>query len=65
MTTFTAVPRHIEELMARSSGTLSRRGFLKSAGLLVVSAGAASLAGPFAVDASAQAAGPYPDPSFR
>src|SRR5262249_8539699 len=31
----------------------------------VVSVAAATLTGPFAVDADAQAAGPYPDPDFR
>jgi nicotinate dehydrogenase subunit B len=44
----------------------SRRDFLKTSGMLVVSVGAvraATLAGPFG--AAAQAAGPYPDPDFR
>jgi nicotinate dehydrogenase subunit B len=45
--------------------TTSRRTFLAGSGLLVVSAGAASLAGPFAQDVDAQAPGPYPDPDFR
>jgi len=45
--------------------TTSRRTFLAGSGLLVVSAGAASLAGPFALDVDAQAPGPYPDPDFR
>jgi nicotinate dehydrogenase subunit B len=45
----------------------SRRDFLKTSGMLVVSIGAsqaATIAGPFGVEA-AQAAGPYPDPDFR
>lgn len=65
MTSFTNVPKHVEELLEQWSGTLSRRTFLKGAGLLVVSVGAASVANPFTPDASAQAAGPYPDPNFR
>ena len=46
----------------------SRRTFLKSSGLLVVSVGAVAAAGPFASlvqNASAQAASPYPDVDFR
>ena len=45
--------------------TASRREFLAGSGLLVVSAGAMSFAGPFALDVDAQAPGPYPDPDFR
>jgi nicotinate dehydrogenase subunit B len=66
MITFTNVPKHIEELLERSSGTLSRRTFLKSSGLLVITAGAASVAGPFTAGAGVQsAAGKYPDVDFR
>jgi nicotinate dehydrogenase subunit B len=65
MTTFTKIPRQVEELLEQWNGTLSRRTFLKGSGLLVVSVGAAAVVGPFAADASAQAAGPYPDPDFR
>ena len=65
MTTFTNIPNQVEALLERYNGTLSRRSFIKGSGLLVVSVGAASVAGPFAADASAQAAGPYPDPNFR
>jgi nicotinate dehydrogenase subunit B len=65
MRTFTNVPKQIEDLLEEWSGTLSRRTFLKGSGLLVVSIGAAAVAGPLAPDASAQAAGPYPDPNFR
>jgi nicotinate dehydrogenase subunit B len=43
----------------------SRREFLKSSGMLVVGISAASLAGPFAGAANAQAAGLYPDPDFH
>src|SRR5215813_11858902 len=52
MTTFTAIPKHVED-------AISRRDLLKSAGLLVVS---------FAAPANAEApasAGPYKDPDFR
>ena len=65
MTTFTNIPKQVEELLEEWNGTISRRTFLKGSGLLVVSVGAAAVAGPFAADASAQAAGPYPDPDFR
>ena len=78
MTSFTSVPKHIEDLLeawseppaagdcqATTPAALSRRTFLKSSGLLAVSIGAAALADPFAIDAGAQAAGPYPDPDFR
>jgi nicotinate dehydrogenase subunit B len=49
----------------------SRRTFLKGSGMLVVSVGAAAVSDPFAPlnplnnVASAQGAGPYPDPNFR
>jgi nicotinate dehydrogenase subunit B len=68
MIPYTNVPKQIEELLEEWSGTPSRRTFLKSSGLLVVSVGAAAAAGPFASlaqDASAQAASPYPDIDFR
>src|ERR1051325_10770732 len=48
MTNFTNIPSLIEE-------TLSRRGFLKTAGLLAVSVPLAE----------AQQAGPYPDPDYK
>jgi nicotinate dehydrogenase subunit B len=69
MTTFTSVPRQIEEILEQSGGgSTSRRSFLKGSGLLVVSVGAAALTGasPFAAEVSAQiAAGPYPEVNFR
>src|SRR4029453_1488759 len=65
MTTFTRVPHEIARWLETSDQLLSRRGFLKGSGLLVVSVGAAALTGPFAADAGAQAAGPYHDPDFR
>jgi len=65
MTAFTNIPKQVEELLEEWSGATSRRTFLKSSGLLVVSVSAAAIAAPFATNASAQAAGPYPDPNFR
>ena len=56
MTTFSRIPKHIAE-------TLSRRDFLKTSGLLVVSIAAAAT-GPIPSVAAA-AAGPYPDLDFR
>jgi nicotinate dehydrogenase subunit B len=68
MTSDTAVhtiPAHIDALLERRSGGTSRRDFLKTSGVLVVSFGAVGLAGPFAAEAHAgAAAGPYPDPNF-
>jgi CO/xanthine dehydrogenase Mo-binding subunit len=69
MTRFTKIPKQIEEVLANSS---SRRDFLKSSGLFVVSFSAAAVANPLLGSASSpqtaatdQAAGPYPDPNFR
>jgi CO/xanthine dehydrogenase Mo-binding subunit len=63
MTAFTKIPKHVEEVLT------SRRNFLKSAGLLVVSFAAAPVVGASAqAPAAAQggaAAGPYPDPNYR
>ena len=54
-------------MLEQCSGTISRRDFLKSSGLLVVSVGAAARRRSVRSRcASAQAAaGPYPDPDFR
>src|SRR5262245_46123233 len=70
MTTFTNVPKHVEELLDKWNGAGSRRTFLKTSGLLVVSVGAAAVAGPFLSESSAEAAAaqagvPYPDPDFK
>ena len=43
----------------------TRREFLQTSGFLVVSVGAVALSDVFALDAAAQASGPYPDPNFR
>ena len=66
MTTFTNIPKRVEEELEKWS-TPSRRNFLKSAGLLVVSF-AASGTGPLATPANAQApagSGPYHDPDYH
>ncbi len=61
MTTFTNIPKQVEEV-------LSRRSLLKGAGMLVVGLSAAGT-GPLTTAAQAQsaaaAAGPYPDPDFK
>src|SRR5947209_4019586 len=70
VTTFTNVPKHVEEELENAAQTPSRRNFLKRAGLLAVSFSAAG-AGPLITGASAQTpagaqgAGPYHDPDFR
>ena len=69
MTPFTNVPQEVERELEKSNGTASRRSFLKSAGMLVVSFSAAGIS-PLVSTASAQsaaspAAGPYPDLNFR
>src|SRR2546426_6214597 len=64
MTPFTNIPKQVEEVLEKSNGT-TRREFLKQSGLFVVSFSAAAVAGTLIPEASAQAAGPYPDPDFR
>src|SRR6476646_5101976 len=65
------IPKQIENALENLSGSVSRRNFLKSSGMLVVSLGAASTAGPVAVAsgvesaAAALANGPYPDIDFH
>ena len=66
MIPFTSVPARIEDLLERRAPTPSRRTFLKTSGLFVVSVGAAAVAGPWQTRAQAQrAGGPFPDPDFR
>jgi nicotinate dehydrogenase subunit B len=64
MTISTVIPKHVEEALSTH-----RRGFLKSAGLLVVSfatGGSALVTEAVARNSTApQPAGPYPDPDFR
>jgi CO/xanthine dehydrogenase Mo-binding subunit len=69
MTAFSSIPSHIEDLLDQQGGH-SRRDFLKTSGLFVVSAVAMAPAGALAQAASqgaarASGAGPYPDPDFR
>jgi CO/xanthine dehydrogenase Mo-binding subunit len=63
MTNFTNIPKQIEDALAAQHGAGSRRDFLKTSGLLVVSLGVSAIAPPLA--AGQQAPGPYPDPDFR
>src|SRR6059036_2244288 len=68
MTAFTNIPKQVEEVLEKWNVTTSRRSFLKSSGLLVVSFTAAPLIATASaqVPATAQAAGgPYPDPDFH
>src|SRR5438876_1576621 len=68
MTAFTNIPKQVEEVLEKWNVTTSRRNFLKSSGLLVVSFTAAPLIATASaqVPATAQAAGgPYPDPDFH
>src|SRR6185369_1360237 len=66
MSSFTNIPKQIEEILEKS-GTASRRAFLKTSGAFVVSVSASPLfAGAQAPAAqAAQAAGLYRDPDFR
>ena len=72
MTTFTRIPKEVEAALQQWDHVASRRDFLKTSGLFVVSFSAAVItdAVPLAAAASSeaaagQAAGPYPDPDFR
>ena len=72
MTAFTNIPKEVEEVLERRNPKTSRRNFLKSSGLFVVSMSTAAMThtnsislGASAQAAAAQAAGPYPDPDFR
>src|SRR6202521_2652041 len=70
VTTFTNVPKHVEDELEKSTLTPSRRNFLKSAGLLVVSFSAAGtdplIPGAGAqTPAGSQSTGPYHDPDFH
>ena len=52
MTTFTNVPKEVEQLLEEGNGAISRRNFLKGSGLLVVSVGAAAIAHANPLDAA-------------
>jgi len=70
MTDFTSVPREVEDVLEKWNGKTSRRDFIKTSGLFVVSLSSAAAdrrsfaGGPSAQAAGAQAVGPYPDPDF-
>ena len=59
------IPSFVTDLLDRRIAAPSRREFLKTSGMLVVTAGVAAVARPFVADVLAQAGGPYPDPNFR
>ena len=72
MTTFTNIPKAIEDVLENRNPLTSRRDFLKTSGAFVVSFSTATVTGTNALAAVAgggaalaQAAGPYPDPDFR
>jgi len=69
MTAFTNIPKSIEDILERRIGSPSRRDFLRTSGLLVVSAVSVAHADAFAQapaqGAGALGAGPYPDRDFR
>ena len=73
MTTFTKVPKDIDDILQNWNPTTSRREFLKTSGALVVSFSAAGVTSADSLAAAvggetasaAQQAGPYPDPDFR
>ena len=73
MTTFTDVPKEVDEILEKWSGTTSRRTFLKNSGLFVVSISASAIvrANPLSPGAGGGSAGVtqagdlYPDPDFR
>ncbi len=67
MTTFSEIPKHVEDALESIGGTTSRRNLLKSAGLLVVSfaaAGTSSLISPANAQTPANS-DPYPDVDFH
>jgi CO/xanthine dehydrogenase Mo-binding subunit len=66
MSTFTNIPKHIEDALLQSAGKASRRNFLKTSGLLVVSFSAGPLVSASSAQAPAgQAAALYPDPDYK
>src|SRR6059036_1629302 len=65
MTAFTNIPKQVEEVLEKWNITTSRRNFLRSSGLLVVSFTAAPLMTTASPQAPAAAGGPYPDPDFH
>src|ERR1044071_4837520 len=76
MSEFTSIPKQIEEMLGEGTGNASRRKFLKTSGLLVVSVAAAPLVSASIAEAAqrgrgapagaaAPGDGPYPDPDYK
>ncbi len=71
MTSFTNVPKEVEEVLERANPTTSRRSFLKTSGLFVVSIGTGAVTGAGGLAAVRgetgvpQGGGLYPDPDFH
>jgi CO/xanthine dehydrogenase Mo-binding subunit len=65
MTTFTDIPKHVEEILDKWNVTTSRRTFLKSAGLLVVSFSAGGGTNAEAAAPQQAPAGLYRDPDYK
>src|SRR5262249_23642791 len=68
MNTFTNIPKQVEEVLEKWNTATSRRNFLKSSGLLVVSFSASPLLSTASAEAAATpqaAGGPYPDKDFH
>ena len=57
MTTFTNIPKYIEDVLEKQNGATSRRDFLKTSGLLIVSLSASAAAGPEALAAAGERGG--------
>src|SRR5258706_13351746 len=66
MTAFNPLPSQIEKALESLDVTTSRRNFLKTSGLLVVSLSTTTATAVAGSQASAgQAGGPYPDPDYK
>ena len=64
MATSTTIPRAIEDALSRRHAGVSRRDFLKTSGVFLVSFGAPAVS-PAAAAQLAASEGPYPEPDFR
>src|SRR5207247_861017 len=68
MSTFTNIPKQVEEVLEKWNIMTSRRNFIKSSGLLVVSFSTSPLLSAASAEAAAtpqNAGGPYPDKDFH
>ncbi len=65
MTAFTNIPKHIEDVLENGNGQSSRRNFLKTSGLLVVSIAASPLIGSSSAAVQTPGAALYPDKDYR